>query len=346
MKRAVSILRGWITGLATRRAASAICSDCFTDHGLRLEAANLGSARPGRCPHCGSETGRKLHEDQLEDLLVEFFWNGSYFRTDFGGAHRLVSNPYRYGEREVGFPPWLEADAYFLEDRLKVGLFHYGPPLCRLGLIDPLLSLKKSRTRGQGVQTVIGSFPERILKADTRFYRIRKNLDQSQEADNGQYDAPPRGRSSFGRLDSKSLPVLYGSEDLEICIHECRVLIPDECFVATLRPTSDLRMLDLTAAPLQDGPTPFESLDIAMRFLFSAEEHSYEITRAIARAAARAGFDGLFYPSYFSLVKPDRVANIAIFGRPIRDGTVEVECINRALLKSAAYELRMGPLFS
>jgi len=338
--------REWAGKMTGHWTAPVLCSDCFRDEGLRLEAAKLGISRNGRCPHCGSGSGRKLGEGQLEQLLFEFFWVGSFARTEFGGASRLKSNPSNYGERGVQFPSWLQDDAHLLEDRLKVGLFHYGPPLWQIGLVEPLINLTRRRTRSEAAKTVVAAFPECNLSAGTRFYRIRKNLDVTQESDYGQYDAPPRTRSSFGRLDSKSVPVLYGSEHLEICIHECRVLIPDECFVATLQPARNLRMLDLTAEPLEDGPTPFDSLDISMRFLFSAEDHSYEITRSIARATARAGFDGIIYPSYFSLIKPERVANIGIFGHPIRDGVVRVECINRAMLKSADYEIRMGPLFS
>ncbi len=326
--------------------SSILCSDCFSDHGLRIEAAKLGYLTKKLCPHCGSRSGHKLRKGRLDKLLIEFFWTGSFFRTDFGGAHRLVSNPERYGEREVQFPPWLEADAHLLEDKLKVGIFHYGPPLWRIGMVEPLDALTRKKTRYSAAKSIVASFPERTLSLGTRFYRIRKNLNEDQERDIKQYDAPPRPISASGRLGSKSLPILYGSEDLEICIHECQVLISEECFVGTLQPTRDLRMLDLTAEPFIDGSTPFESLDVAMRFLFSAEEHCYEITRAIARAAAAAKFDGIFYPSYYSQVKPERVPNIAVFGHPIGKGIIKVECINRAMLKSAAYELRMGPIFS
>lgn len=83
-----------------------------------------------------------------------------------------------------------------------------------------------------------------------------------------------------------------------------------------------------------------------MRFLFSADAHSYPITREIALVAKAIGFDGIVYPSYFSLVKPNAVANLAIFGRPIGSGAVGVQAINRPQLKSATYEVRMGPLFS
>lgn len=341
-----AILRGKLEKARDKLSGPVLCSECFSDRGLRMEAEKIGHRAKGRCPNCSTTRGTKLYQYQLEQLMVEYFWNGSFFRSEFGGAHRLVSNPYRYGEREVEFPPWLKADAHLLEDKLKVGLFHYGPALWRIGEIEPLVALRSPKTRGAAIKKILSSLPERSLLGGARFYRIRKNLSPQNEADPRQYDAPPSNRDSFGRLDSKRLPVLYGSDNMEICVHECRILIPDECFVATLRPTRDLRMLDLTAEPKDDRPTPFESLDMALRFLFAAEGHSYEITRSIARAARRQGFDGIYYPSYFSLVKPERIANIAIFGHPIANKDVEVECINRAQLKTAHYEIRMGPLFS
>ncbi|WP_429183346.1 hypothetical protein, partial [Aeromonas rivipollensis] len=36
---------------------------------------------------------------------------------------------------------------------------------------------------------------------------------------------------------------------------------------------------------------------------FLAKSHSYEISRAIALAARGAGFDGIIYPSFFSLIR-------------------------------------------
>ena len=329
-----------------RLVGPVLCSQCFSDQGLRIASEKFGNRDRRKCPNCKSKSGLRLYQHDLEMLFVEFFWNGSFLRTDFGGAHRLASNPSQYGERDVQFPPWLKKDAYLLEDKLQTGLFHYGPPLWRVGEIEPLVDLRNPKKRGHAVKRILSAFPGRILVRGTRFYRIRKNLKQAQETDYGEYDSPPKNRNMFGRLDSKSLPVLYASEDLEICIHECRILIPDECFVATLRPTHDLQMLDLTAEPQGEESTPFESLDMAMRYLFSAEDHSYEITRAIARAARRSGFDGIYYPSYFSLLKSERIANIAIFGRPVKQKIVEIECINRAMLRSASYEIGMGPLFS
>lgn len=336
----------WQT-LKYRLASSIVCSSCFNDIGLVIEAKKIGKRNRYKCPHCGNRDGAKLSKELLSSLEHEFFWKGSFTKTYFGGFSELVSNPHRFGEREVRFPRWLEKDAHLIEDKLQVGLFLYGPPLWRVGGIEPLERLQRSKTRVAEIESVLSKFPERTLREGQYFYRVRKNLAKEDEANPSQYDAPSKLMiKSHGRLDSRGLPCLYGSENLEICLHECRVSIPDVCFVASIRTLGSLRMLDLTAEPTEPFQTEFESLNLAMRFLFTAESQSYEITRAIARFARKKGFDGIYYPSYFSLVKSERVPNIALFGFPIRDRKVEVICINRAMLKSSSYELTLGPIFN
>jgi hypothetical protein len=82
-----------------------------------------------------------------------------------------------------------------------------------------------------------------------------------------------------------------------------------------------------------------------------------------------AGFDGLIYPSYFSLMrtgsmpfttsfgishrriphfaeneKAKIIANFALFGRPIEKGYVQVKCANGLILSQAKYEFHFGPV--
>jgi hypothetical protein len=103
--------------------------------------------------------------------------------------------------------------------------------------------------------------------------------------------------------------------------------------------------------------------------LFLAGRHSYELSREIASAAHKCGFDGLVYPSYFTLLrtgaKPletvfglshrifpgfreharkNTISNLALFGRPVTDGSVTVQCINRVILNKVEYKLHFGPL--
>jgi hypothetical protein len=120
---------------------------------------------------------------------------------------------------------------------------------------------------------------------------------------------------------------------------------------------------------LQEDATEFESLDMAVHMLFLAGEHSYNITREIALEVHKAGYDGLVYPSYFSLLrtggmpfetvygishrriaqladreKSKTIPNLALFGRPIEQGHVGVRCINKLILRRVEYDTHFGPV--
>jgi hypothetical protein len=174
------------------------------------------------------------------------------------------------------------------------------------------------------------------------FYRLRKGIPWKEQGNESQYDAPPVGCGS-GRLESPGLSVLYGSQDLEICVHECRTTKADDCHLGTLRISRQLELLDLCESIDNDGPTPFESLYLAVQYVFSAEEHSYAVARAIALAASAAGLDGIIYPSYFSSLRGGTIPNIGLFGHPIADGKVSLVSANRLILERADYAVRLGP---
>lgn len=235
-----------------------------------------------------------------------------------------------------------------------------------VGELEPLKSLQRLSERSQIIDRILKEYPPRTFCKNTRFYRLRKQPANPSRPD--QYDSPPLSHAGKGRLDSTKLAVMYGSQDLEVCIHECRVTVEDDIFLATLSPTRDLKLLDLTEL-IQDDTTEFESIDMAVHMLFLAGEHSYEISRELAIEAHESGFDGLIYPSYFSLVrtgttpfetaygisvrrfpsytghaKSQVIPNIALFGRPIESGAVKVDCINRVVLNKVVYDLQFGPV--
>lgn len=72
--------------------------------------------------------------------------------------------------------------------------------------------------------------------------------------------------------------MLYASDDLELCVHECRVTAEDELYVATLSPREDLQLLNL-AALIEEDVTELESLDFAVHMLFLAGNHSHKVSR-------------------------------------------------------------------
>jgi hypothetical protein len=329
--------------LRQRMSGPVLCSDCFVDHGLAIEARKLGHKSNRRCPNCNSAWGVKLGQNDVEGLARCFFVYGTRIKTEFGGAPILQFNSYHHGKDEVRFPSWLEADARLIENVLKVGLFYYGPALWRIGEIEPLNALRDPATQSTAATDLVRKFPRLVLAEGSSFYRLRKDIRNGRHTDPSQYDAPPRGISGDGRLDSPEFSVLYGSQDLEICVHECRVTKADECYLAVLATCVDLELLDLCGDIENDGSTPFESLYLAVRFIFAAEKHSYDMTRRIAIAAKDAGLHGVMYPSYFGPLRSDRIPNIALFGHPVDSGLVKVDCINRLTLDTARYTVQLGP---
>jgi hypothetical protein len=119
---------------------------------------------------------------------------------------------------------------------------------------------------------------------------------------------------------------------------------------------------------LDENCTEFESLDLAIHFLFMAGLHSYDLARFIAETAYKKGYDGLLFPSFFSVLRtgaePLRTAygislrrfpstkeieeslsipNLALFGHPVADGKVAVRCINKLIVRRVDYEYHFGP---
>ena len=344
------------------------CSNCFNDCGLRLDAEAIGRVADDTCPNCGSKSGKKLAKGTLDELAYRFFTWGSLRRFDYGAAPEIVFNQHQ--RTSVELTSDLKKDTQLFERTLGIGFFYYGPRAWMYGEITPLKALRDPQTRAEIVDRMLREYPSvSITSNDRPFYRVRKA--PTPPSDPTQYDSPPDGLVGNGRLDSVGRPVLYASSDLEICVHECRVTIEDELYVATLAPTDSLRPINFAVLLREDqGVTEFDSLDLTVHMMFLAGNHAFEVTRAISAAAQAAGFDGIIYPSYFSLVRhgampfqaavygisnrriPEfqsheaemAVQNLAIFGQPIRDGKVSVKCINRLMLTRASYHFLFGPV--
>ena len=286
-------------------------------------------------------------------------------RTTYGGAPLVQFNE-RHSS-EVNFNGSLRVDAQLIAKTLGIGFFHYGPRMWMIGNIEPLQKLTGLTERDSIIDQILGLFPEKQLQTGDLLYRVRKQVERPSLA--SEYDSPPAALSGQGRLDSPGLSVLYASQDIQVCLHECRIAAEDEAFVATLSPTRTLRFLDL-AAIVDEGNsvTEFESVDLTVNMLFLAGPHSYDASRAIAIAARDRGYDGIIFPSYFSLLrtggvpfetvygitlrrfeeargyeKSKLIENVAVFGKPVETGLLEVVCINKAILKKVEYSIRFGP---
>lgn len=346
-------------------ADAIVCSECFRNYGLKFDAYQLGVESSDECPNCGETAGRKLAAETLTTLAFRFFVWGSLQRQQYGAAPVLQFNFAR--KSDVEMLPWLQTDIALFERKLGIGFFYYGPRLWMIGEVEPLNALQDATRMNVVIDQILNGYPTRNVRPGELFYRLRKSPEKPDRLRD--YDSPPIGISGSGRLDSPNLSVMYASPDVQICIHECRTTAEDEAYIATLTPRIALRLLDLTVLLTEPNVLEFESLDLAVLMLFLAGPHSYPVSRAISLAAHKGGFDGIVYPSYFSLLRSGAMpfethygislrrypqlheseqskvfSNLAIFGRPIQDGTVDVQCINKLVLRSVSYEFHFGPV--
>ena len=114
----------------------ALCSNCFQDQGLRLDAARLGLVDNSVCPNCGAKTGRKLSRDLIGNLAHKFFVWGTIQRQNYGAAPVVQFNEHQ--STSIDTSPWFEPDLRLIEKAIGVGFFYYGPRLWMVGEVEPL----------------------------------------------------------------------------------------------------------------------------------------------------------------------------------------------------------------
>ena len=344
-----------------------LCSNCFRDEGLRLDSFIIGIDDKTKCRNCSSESGHKLTKELIQKLCSRFFVRGTIERCEYGGSPLIQFNEQHYSNSDIDVSPWLNEDVKLIEKAGEIGLFYYGPRFWMFGEIEPLKSLQNDTERNEIVEKILQLYPTRELSSKEHFYRVRINPNVPYEF--SEYDTAPDMFLGRNRFDDVDFPVLYGSPDLELCIHECRVTVEDNLFVGKLIPKHTLKVLDLSAL-IDEDETEFESLDMAIHFLFLAGKHSYPICRQIAKKVKEQGYDGLIYPSYFSYIRTGAipfdtvygmsirripqlkdyaqtqgVPNVILFGRPVKEEKVIIDCINKVIINRVSYDMTFGPAF-
>lgn len=63
-----------------------LCSNCFRDEGLKIDAYQIGIDSDEKCPKCKSTSGHKLTKKLVENLCYRFFVRGTIQKCDYGGA--------------------------------------------------------------------------------------------------------------------------------------------------------------------------------------------------------------------------------------------------------------------
>lgn len=345
-----------------------LCSNCFNDEGLSLDASLIGIENTSKCPNCSSETGKKLTRQIVRELCYRFFVRGTIERFNYGGFPLIQMNEERFGDSEIKVSPWLDNDVKLIEQAGQIGLFYYSPRFWMFGEIEPLKDLQTESEIAKISKRMLELYPRHLLSQDHPFYRIR--LNPKSPHDFSEYDSPPKENAGRNRFNADGEPIMYASPDLELCIHECRASVEDELYMAKLVPKKQLKMLNLAAVIQEDKVDEFTSLDLAIHYLFLAGPHSYPICSKIAKFINDAGFDGIIYPSYFSYIRSGAipfetilgmsirripkmkdyaqsqiVPNVALFGWPIKEGKVLVHSIDKVVINSIKYSLSFGPAY-
>jgi len=343
-----------------------LCSNCFKDEGLKINSISIGIENNEVCPNCKSIDGYKLTKKTILRLCYIFFVRGTIKRCEYGGFPLIQFNNHHFNNSDVNVSQWLKDDIELIENSVQVGFFYYGPRFWMFGENEPLKALQIEAEREKIIEKILASYPTRELLETEYFYRIRVNPTLPYEF--SEYDSAPDAFLGKNRFDDIDFPILYGSPDLELCLHECRVSAEDNLYVAKLVPTRPLKLLDITTL-IKENKTEFESLDIAIHFLFLAGKHSYSICRSIAKKIQEKGYDGLIYPSHFSYLRTgaipfetiyglsirviqdlqdyaqsQSVPNLILFGRPIKTNIINVDCINKIVINRISYDVTFGPV--
>jgi hypothetical protein len=199
---------------------------------------------------------------------------------------------------------------------------------------------KNRTTKAKAIQRIIDGCDKTECAEGTLFYRLLPRL-FGDSKDPLTYDSPHWRYQKNGRFRLCKKSVLYLSSSIESAIHECRVTVEDDPYLASIIVKRPLRIVDLTKT-LNDFGDPWEDLSTSLRFICSTGKDAYPITRAIAREVFKQGYDGIFYWSFFNQVSQETGKNLVLFGSPIKEGKADVVSIDRLLLDKIQYSYSLG----
>jgi hypothetical protein len=317
------------------------CSNCFRDYGLRLSLFKAGRESDTPCPQCSSTSGRKLDWSALEDACTDFFVCGST-PTGRGIFAPLIQINKCHGSSDRFGTAELNADIDLLERVYGLYCFYYGPPLWQFG--KPPGEDGQVEWSDEDLEYLIDHCQEQLLSERAILYRVQLDVLERQLSDERFCSPPDALRTKFWRFDSDEVTICYTAFDVETCLHESRVTLQHNIFVATLELERDLRFLDLSSCKGPGEITPFENPAIWLGSLLYDGDDSYGVCRRLAARIRSRNFDGFTYASFFQQAAERTHVNAAVFGTPIRSGILRVASINNVRLNNMAYNWQYGPV--
>lgn len=157
---------------------------------------------------------------------------------------------------------------------------------------------------------------EEIVNSDSSFYRARHHeFDQREAFPRNEMGAPPKHKTSQGRIQPQGQPVLYTATDADTAIAETRPSVDSLLTVGEFRPNcgEHIRVLNLTRHQKFSDCVGTSSIDekkwnsILKSIYFSQREFSRQLhadqpgkyldTIYISQLIREKGFDGVAYKS-------------------------------------------------
>lgn len=321
-----------------------ICTSCFKNFGIKQVSLKLNNTETKQiCKNCNNY-GYPLNDELINDIMGEFFVRGS-IPPEAGGPAPVYQFNSCHSENEVTFLTEIDHDLQLLSKELNVGLFHYGPPLWRLGYTEHYQSLFFDKVvgdeRNKIWDEIINSCETRTLTTNDVFFRVRTGNKMPPILDQ-EFDTPPLNLSCDGRFNSKEFPILYCATDVETCIYETRANLSDYIVVAELQPIKGLKLLDLSNCKRSCG-TEFEQVSRMLQRLSFAGKEEYSICQELAMEIKKRDYDGFIADSYFQQAHKSKLQNIILFGYPIKDKKIELKSASRIVINSMSYEFSYGP---
>jgi hypothetical protein len=324
-----------------------ICTSCFENHGIKETALKVINKQNDQvvCKSC-SKNGYLLSKEELLEIMSEFFVTGSIPPEIGGPAPIFQFNEYHY-PGDVQFLTELDGDLKKITEATRVGLFHYGPPLWRLGYTNHYQSLVFDNVQGKDRdniwQAIISGCTEEVLSVGDCIYRVRTG-ERLPPANPLEFDTPPKEYIKNGRFNSESTPIFYGASDIETCLHETRASLSDYIMLAKFSVKKPLKVLNLSCTNESNLSTEFDRVDRMLQRLAYVGKDEYGLCQELAQELKLRGYDGFITNSYFGQAHKRQLFNISLFGYPVVEEKLKLISTNSLKITSIAYEYSYGPV--
>lgn len=318
-----------------------ICISCIRNMGLKWMANEFSSEREHHFEMCG-HTSKYLNSRGVEELAYAFFVTGSVPPSIGGRAP--VYNIKSSGVNELTFESELDADIALLSQHDALPLYHYGPPLHKIGATTHYQDLVYNNVTGAERQKIwdeaVSACKTIFLDVNALIFRAR-NGDKLPPALTKEFDSNPTPNE--GRYNREGEFMFYGAFDVETCLHEVRVKLNDWIALATFKTSRPLKLLDLTQVTDPPG-TEFESIRILINKMVFSDKSEYSLCQELSSEIKSRGYDGFIISSHFKQAHKQDLKNIMLFGKPAEDGKIYLDSTNKVNLDNIAYDYSFGPM--